>query len=135
MRCLITTGLDTLENLRLLFGPSWQPDSDYEKERLNVLIRPPPGSPSYVMYSVLDNISPSLPWSPRPADETETKKLQEVRDMQDLIRRHLADRKQPTAMDMQCILQSFGEKWSEKLAVYQTAVNAMDQGVEPIRRE
>jgi hypothetical protein len=49
--------------------------------------------------------------------------------MQDLIRRQLGGRKEPTSKDMQCILQSFGAEWSEKLAVYQTAVNAMDQGV------
>lgn len=127
IRRLITTGLDTLENLRLLFGPSWQPDRHYEEERLLALLRPPRGSPSYAMSSLLDDSS--LPWSPRPANETEREKLEEVRDMQDLIRRHLGGRREPTSKDMQAILQSYGAQWSEKLAVYQTAVNAMDQGV------
>lgn len=105
-RRLITTGLDTLENLRLLFGPSWQPDRHYIEERLLALIRPPRGSPSYAQSSLLDDSS--LPWSPRPANETKTKRLQEVRDMQDLVRGYLGCRREPTLEDMTCILQEYG---------------------------
>jgi hypothetical protein len=120
--------MDTPENLRLLFGPRWNPDSHYEEGRLLVLMRPPRGSPSYAMSSKLDDSS--LPWSPRPASETEKQTLQEVQDMQELIRKHLGSQKEPTSRDMQAILTTFGPNWVDKLKVYQTAINAMDQGVE-----
>lgn len=125
----MVTGKDTPENLVILFGPQWT-DSEglpHEETRLHVLIKPPPGSPSYAAYSKFDQDSPE--WSPRPASGAEQEKLQEVRDMQAAISSHLGSRRQPNVQDMQAILAGMGQEWTKSLPIYQIAVNTMNQGV------
>jgi hypothetical protein len=102
----------------------------YDEERLTVLLQPPRGSPSYAWASSLEYDDSSLPWSPRPADETERERLQEVRDMQALVRSHLGSRTDPTTQDAKAILTQFGANWPEKAKVYQIAINTMDRGVQ-----
>lgn len=75
---------------------------------------------------------PSRPWTPREASAEEMAVLKEIRDMQDVIRGHMGSRSLRTisTKDMQEILvNNFGANWSVALATYQTAINAMDQGV------
>jgi hypothetical protein len=129
LRRLVITGHDTPENLELLLGPEWKnaQGSTHEDMRIHALINPPPGSPSYALYSKFDEDSPS--WSPRPANDVEEEKLQNVKDMQSAIRSHLGSRKEPTVRDMQAVLSSMGQDWTTALPIYQLAVNTIDQGV------
>tara|TARA_R110002060_G_C2122201_1_gene98767 strand:+ start:574 stop:870 length:297 start_codon:yes stop_codon:yes gene_type:complete len=58
--------------------------------------------------------------------------LKKIRDMQEVIRRHMGSRSMSsiTSKDMQDVLtQNFGSGWVDALATYQSAINAMDQGV------
>lgn len=125
----MVAGQDTAENLVILLGPQWKETQrkTHEEMRLHVLINPPRGSPSYVLYSKFDEGSPL--WSPRPASEAEKEKLQEVRDIQAAIRSHLGSRRQPSVQDMQAILAGMGQDWSKSLPNYQIAVNTINQGV------
>lgn len=123
------TGKDTAENLAILLGPKWKDNqgSIHEDMRIHALLNPPPGSPSYKLYSQLDEGLPSR--SPRPANDAEKEKLQRVRDMQAAIKSHLGSRKEPTVQDMQAVLAGMGQDWDTSLPIYQLAVNTMDQGV------
>lgn len=80
------------------------------------------------MNASLDNGGPS--WAPRPASEQELARVAEVREMQARIRQRVGSGRSPTGGDMQAILTSFGGHWTEKLPLYQLAVNTMDQGVQ-----
>jgi hypothetical protein len=130
IRRLIVTGKDTPQNMTLLLGPNWKNTilKTYEEARLEVLINPPPGSPSYVINFFHDK---TTPWfSPRPATAAENERLQNVLEMQNLIRQCLGPRKEPTSHDMMTILSRFGSKWDRALSDYQLAISTMDQGVQ-----
>ncbi|RYP70732.1 hypothetical protein DL771_005227 [Monosporascus sp. 5C6A] len=134
MRRLVVTGRDTPENLSLLFGQNkaGQLDECHKDTRLEVLLRPPPGSPMYVMAKSMGYDENCPPWTPREPSATEAQKIKEIRDMQETIRRHMGSRgvSNITSGDMREILVSnFGNRWSQVMKVYQDAVNAMDQGV------
>lgn len=101
----------------------------YDEVRAEVLMEPARGSPAYVTAAQLDSGSPG--WSPRPASESEQRKIDEVREMQSAIRRRVGAGKSPTTADMQAILTGFGANWVQYLPLYQLAVNTMDQGVHP----
>jgi hypothetical protein len=115
--------------MRLLFGPQYENTvkESHEEARLTCLLDPPPGSPSHVLNSTLDD--PSLGRSPRPATEAEKQKVQEIREIQALIRQRVGVGKSPSSADMQAILPTFGGNWVEKLPTYTLATNTMDQGV------
>ncbi|EME81186.1 uncharacterized protein MYCFIDRAFT_204223 [Pseudocercospora fijiensis CIRAD86] len=77
------------ENMAMLFGPSWQESiqRDRDEIRLEVLLNPPRGSPSYAISAQLDAGGPT--WSPRPATPQERARLDEVREMQAMIRQRV----------------------------------------------
>ncbi|KAI9926370.1 hypothetical protein ASPWEDRAFT_176660 [Aspergillus wentii DTO 134E9] len=129
VRRLIITGKDTIGNFQLLMGPQWRKiaGSMREEQRLDVLLRPQPGSPSYALHHQYDEDTPT--WSPTPATTAENEKVQEIREMQDFIVSRVGPGKQPDKDEMRGILTAFGANWAEKLGVYQTALNALDQGV------
>ncbi|KAI1138887.1 hypothetical protein F5Y05DRAFT_354277 [Hypoxylon sp. FL0543] len=132
MRRLVVTGKDTPENLSLFFGQDKSIQEDQKRVRVEILLRPPPGSPSYV-FSVglkLDENCP--PWTPREPSAAEVKELEEIRAMQDVIRSHMGARgvEDVSMDDMRDILvENFGNQWSAKLQTYQDALNSMDRGV------
>jgi hypothetical protein len=128
---LILTGQDTPEKMRLLFGPQYERTlkEHHGKARIECLLDPPPGSPSHVLRASMGMDDPSLVQALRPATEAEKKRVEEVREMQALIRLRVGAGKSPSLTDMQAIIRSFGQDWSEKLPTYDLAVNTMDQGV------
>lgn len=131
MRVLVVTGQDSPENLELLFGPNWHKDGKHEETRLDVLLNAPPGSPSYKLDHTHfhDNLK-VLDRSPRPATDTEQRKIAQVREMQEAIRQRVGAGRQPSKQDMIAILTGFGSNGLEKTQIYTLAVNTMDQGAE-----
>ena len=68
--------------------------------------------------------------SPRPASKEEQEIVDEVRDLQDLLRYRVGAGNEPSTDDMRHILVTrFGSKWSKKLQTYMLALNTFDQGV------
>lgn len=134
IRRLVITGKDTPENFAKLLGLN-EKDVVAEAQRdvrMEVLLQPPRGSPSYAMARQLKLDENCPPWTPREASATEKERLNKVRAMQELIRRHMGTRSVSTinTNDMRDILvKNFGAGWTEALSVYQNAINAMDQGV------
>jgi hypothetical protein len=134
IRRLVITGKDTPENITILLGPN---DKDsisriHKDIRLEVLLRPPKGSPMYALTAMqkLDENCPA--WSPRQASATEEEDVRKIKDMQERILRYMGSRSMDsiTSQDMSKILvQSFGRGWDDALPIYQNAINAMDQGV------
>ncbi|KAK4214357.1 hypothetical protein QBC37DRAFT_387240 [Rhypophila decipiens] len=99
----------------------------YEDTCVECLLDPPPGSPSRVLNSSMDDSS--IVRSLRPATEPEKERLKEVRDMQALIVQKVGPGKAPSSADRQAILQGLGPMWVTKLQTYTLALNTMDQGV------
>ncbi|KAK5132907.1 hypothetical protein LTR08_008353 [Meristemomyces frigidus] len=134
LRRLIITGKDNPANIKLLFGPQWAQtlQSTYDETRVEVLLDPPQGSPSYAMThrSGWDTDAPVR--LPRPARETEQRKVDEVKAMQTRVRQRMGSRKEPNNADMMAVLDAFGAQWSDILPVYNLAMNTMDQGVWPL---
>ncbi|KAI0836738.1 hypothetical protein F5Y06DRAFT_273248 [Hypoxylon sp. FL0890] len=134
MRRLVVTGKDTPENLTLFFGQDKSVSDVHRDMRLEILLRPPPGSPSDVRARMMKLDQNCPPWTPREASEAEAKEVEKVIAMQETIRRHMGSRgvREVTSNDMRDILvNNFGNQWSEMLHTYQTAVNSMDRGVRP----
>lgn len=130
LRSLIYVGKDTPENMKALFGPDWRASigKNYDETRLDVLLDPPRGSPSYALHQWL---SPDgrHERSPRPATDAEQQVIGKVRAMQDAVRRRIGAGKSPSTADMQAILSSYGSDWTSHLQTYMLAINTMDQGV------
>lgn len=130
LRSLIYAGKDTPENMQALFGPDWRRSigKHHDEARLDVLLDPPRGSPSYALHQWLspDN---RLERSPRPATDAEQQMIGKVREMQDAVRRRIGAGKSPSSADMQAILSSYGLDWTSHVQTYTLAINAMDQGV------
>ncbi|CZT49523.1 uncharacterized protein RSE6_10384 [Rhynchosporium secalis] len=134
IRRLVVTGKDTPENFRKLLG--WNDKdaikSTHQSSRNEILLKPPHGSPNWAMAKSLKLDDNCPPWTPLPASMEEEKQVQDIRDMQELIRHQMGSRSMSTitSQDMQDVLvQNFASAWSAKLQTYQDAVNAMDQGV------
>ncbi|KAK0647174.1 hypothetical protein B0T16DRAFT_329764 [Cercophora newfieldiana] len=125
---LILTGQDTPDNMRLLFGPQYERtlQDDHETARTEFLLDPPPGSPWHALTASMHD--PSLARSLRPATDAEKQKVEEVREMQALIRKRVGPGKSPTSVDMEAIRKEFKSNWSDKLPIYTLAKNTMDQG-------
>ncbi|KAI0179564.1 hypothetical protein GGR52DRAFT_536660 [Hypoxylon sp. FL1284] len=112
-RRLVITGKDTPENLTLFFGQDKFIQEVHEKMRTEILLRPPPGSPMYVFStsSKADENCPS--WTPRGPSAVETKRIEEIRVMQDVIRSHMGAKgvENITTNDMRDILvTNFGNQ-------------------------
>lgn len=74
-------------------------------------------------------VDPSLVTSLRPETEAEKRKVEEVKEMQTLIRRKVGAGNPVSEADMQAILQTYEPNWVIKLATYTLEANTMDQGV------
>lgn len=130
MRRLILAGKDTPENMELFYGPHWRAGmgKEHQESRMEILLNPPRGSPSYAMNKWLDEGAPAR--SPRPATEDEKTKIQKIKEIQEKVRQRVGAGKQPSGSDMQAILKSFGAEWGTMMPLYTLAVNTMDQGVQ-----
>lgn len=113
--------------MKLQFGPNWCNDVKHEDTRIDVLLDPPRGSPSYAMNSFFDD--ETLDRSPRPATDAEQRRITEVKEMQETIRRRVGAGRRPSKQDMMTILTASGPNWTGKLSIYTLAANTMDQGV------
>lgn len=140
IRRLVAKGRDTPENLALFFGGQGQPSTEdffskaYKDIRLEILLRPPPGSPSYVYAEGLglDDGYPPSTWTPREPSPAEAREIREVRDMQETVRRHMGARgvSDVSNADMRDIVaQNFGDRWVDGMQVCTCALNTMDRGV------
>ena len=134
IRRLVVTGKDTPGNLSLIFGqsPTREIKKTQKDQRMEALLRPPPGSPDHAMSSNLQLDVDCPPWTPREPSPEEDLEVTKIRNMQALITSHMGAQgvKKITSADMQQILvNNFGSQWVGALGVYQTALNAMDQGV------
>lgn len=127
MRRLVITGQDSPENMELLFGPNCRRDAKHEETRIDILLDPPRGSPSYASHSCFDD--KALGRSPRPATDAEQRKITQVREMQEAIRQRVGAARRPSKEDMMAILTGPGPNWTAKLPMYTLAANTMDQGV------
>ena len=119
LRRLVLAGKDKPENMKLIFGAKWAESlqSTYDETRLEVLLNPPPGSPSYAMTSRSgwDEGAPTR--APRPASQAEQTKINQVKEMQTRIRQRLGNRTDPTNADMMAILTAFGAQWDIMLPI------------------
>lgn len=134
IRYLVITGKDTPENNAKFVGRNDQDQikKTHQDARIRILLRPPPGSPNWAMAKNLKLDENCPAWTPRPASTEEEAELKKIRDMQEVIRRHMSSRSMSsiTSKDMQDVLtQNFGSGWVDALATYQSAINAMDQGI------
>ncbi|CZR53953.1 uncharacterized protein PAC_03836 [Phialocephala subalpina] len=131
---LVTTGKDTPENIRILLGENDRElvDRIHRDVRMEVLLQPTRGSSAYAMNARMKYDENCPPWTPREASADEVTEIGQIRDMQEKIRNHMG-RRNPSSIstkDMTDILiANFGDRWSEVVQTYQSAVNAMDQGV------
>lgn len=133
IRRLVATGKDSPENFRKLLGWNGKDEikATHQRVRREVLLRPPRGSPSWKLAQGLQLDENCPEWTPRPASAAEEKEIQEIRDMQELIKRHMGSRSISTidVKDMQEVLvKNFASELSVKMQTYHEAVNAMDQG-------
>jgi hypothetical protein len=89
MRRLVVTGKDTPENLSLFFGPNAASIEDiHQSTRIEALLEPPRGSPMYAHLTGMNLDKNCPPWTLRGPSPVETQKVKEVKDMQEIIRRH-----------------------------------------------
>lgn len=117
--------------MNILFGPNWRDGqaTELERTRLEMLLNPPPGSPSYAESLCLDDNT--LIHNPRPATDEEREKIAEVREMQAKIRERVGAGKVPSEDDMCAVLTSMGTNWGpDHMKIYMLAANTMDQGVQ-----
>ncbi|KAK4198876.1 hypothetical protein QBC40DRAFT_330143 [Triangularia verruculosa] len=99
----------------------------HKEARIEYLLDPPPGSPWRALNAFMND--PSLVRSLRPATKAEKQKVEEVREMQALIRQRVGAGKSPSSADMQAVLKTFGPNWPAMCPIYSLAANTMDQGV------
>ncbi len=117
--------------MRLLFGTAWTTDvaPTLKDARMQVLLNPPRGSPSYAFHASMDVGAPT--YDPRPATPDEQICIDQVREMQAKVRGRLGNRLEPAKDDMMAILMQYGANWDQMLSTYTVAVNTMNQGVTP----
>lgn len=134
VRRLIITGKDTPSNLAKFFGrnDSEEIEETHKQTRIEVLLNAPPGSPDWALAksSKYDEGCPA--WTPRLATAEEEAAIKDIRDMQEVIKRHMGDRemKDITTKDMMDVLAKSGTGWLQSSQLYTVALNAMDQGVQ-----
>lgn len=73
--------------MQKLFGPDWREDigEEHQKTRCQVLLAPPPGSPSYAVHLATLPGPLLLQRSPRPATEAEQQQIRKVGELQTLF--------------------------------------------------
>jgi hypothetical protein len=85
MRRLIISGEDTPANMATLFGPTWANETNGVKKihhdtRIEVLLCPPPTSPSHTVATSMDQ-DYTGPWRPRGPSQEEQETLAKVREI------------------------------------------------------
>lgn len=130
IRRLVVTGEDTPANLALLLGPLWEikQGAVVKKTRMEVLLCPPPGSPSHAASKPLDEGSPG--WTPRAASADEQAELAKVSEMQALVARQMQGRDGFDNSDLKQVLKGMGSTWAENLPMLEMAVNSTYQNIQ-----
>lgn len=128
--CLVFTGQDTPDKMRLLFGPEWEDNigEEHREARFQWLLDPPRGSASYNSLTRNMGSAPSLVRSLRPATKREKKDMEQVREIQALIRQRVGTRANRfvNQADIKAILQSFGAGGEAKYSHLMLAVGTTD---------
>lgn len=118
--------------MRLLFGPAWEDNvAEYHHEsRLEWLLGPPPGSRAQVSHADMDMVdNPALVRYLRPATEAENREVEQVRQLQALIRQRVGVGRSPSEEDKEAILEMmFGGDSAETELLYNQALRTMDGG-------
>ncbi|MCJ1465210.1 hypothetical protein MMC07_003826 [Pseudocyphellaria aurata] len=127
VRRLIVTGEDTPANLEILLGPLWENEdrSLIKKTRIDVLLCPPPGSPSYDATIYLDEGSPH--WNPRAANADEQAEIAKVREMQEIVEQQMEGQEGFDSSKFRQVLMGMGENWVDNLPILERAVNSTIQ--------
>ena len=79
-----------------------------KKTRIDVLLCPPPGSPSYAVSEHLDAGNPR--WTPRAPNAEEEVEISKVKDMKSKIAEQLGSRKDFDKTDIRALVSSLGDK-------------------------
>ena len=129
IRRLILTGEDNPTNLALLLGPLWETKASdtVKKTRIDVLLCPPPGSPSHTMAQHWDVGAPH--WTPRAPSAEEEAELTKVRDMQQQLAGQLGGRQEVGTDDIRQMVMGMGANWADNLGTLEAAMNRTNQGV------
>lgn len=127
IRRLIVTGEDNPDNFTTLLGPLWESVESIKETRIELLLRPPPGSPSYVYSEHLDAGSP--PWTPRSPNAEEEAELGKINDMKSKVAKQLGDRKYLNKTDLRELILGMGDNWVEGLPALEAVTNSTNQGV------
>lgn len=130
MRRLIFAGKDNEENFQLLFGPNWAKDIEqmHREARIEILLDPPRGSPSYAFNSSSDATYLG-PRSVRPASGPEQEAIQEVRSFQAMIAEKYPQGTRIPSNAIGQFVSQLGADWAQKMPMLQLAQNTTDQGV------
>ncbi|KAL8784136.1 MAG: hypothetical protein Q9195_009160 [Heterodermia aff. obscurata] len=129
IRRLIVTGEDNAPNFATLLGPLWQSVEEeiIKKTRIEVLLCPPPGSPSHAVSGHFDAGSPR--WNPRAPNAEEEAEIKEVKDMKSKLAEQLGGRKDVDKTDVRALVASLGENWVDGLPALEAAMNSTNQDV------
>lgn len=105
-------------NYTLLLGPLWTAHAleEIRRVRLEVLLGPPPGSPSHNTAGLLDEGSPQ--WAPRDPSGAEESALMSGRYLREFVRGMLNDKTHIELPDIDQVLAEFHPvRWAEVLRV------------------
>lgn len=130
MRRLIFAGKDDDKNFQLLFGPNRAKDIEqmHREARIEILLDPPRGSPSYAVNSFSDATYLG-PRSIRPASESEQEAIREIRSYQAMIAEKYPPGIEIPPNSIGQFISQLGADWAEKMPTLQLAQNTTDQGV------
>ena len=98
-----------------------------KKTRVEVLLCPPPGSPSHAGSAHFDEGSPR--WTPRAPNAEEELEISKVKDMKLKIADQLGSRMDVDKTDIRALVSSLGDNWVEGLPALEAAMNSTNQGV------
>lgn len=114
--------------MELLFGPNWSAEmaGALRLTRLDILMCPHRGSPSYAYHHCFDDVS--LGRSPRPPTDAEQRTITTAKEMQEMIRQHVGAGRPPPKELKATILTAFVSNWIESSRAYDLAVKTMDHG-------
>ena len=98
-----------------------------KKTRVEILLCPPPGSPSHTVSAHFDKGSPR--WTPRAPNAEEQREISEVKDMKLKIADQLGSRKDVDKTDIRALISSLGDNWVDGLPALEAAMNSTNQGV------
>ncbi|KAI1776242.1 hypothetical protein F4818DRAFT_457687 [Hypoxylon cercidicola] len=131
MKRLVVTGKDTPENMSLFFGQHRLVPETQKHARLDVLLRPPPGSAMYFLSKTSEHDENCPPWTPRETSAAEAKEIEEIGTMQGVLRSHMGARgvgNISTEEMLDILAKNFGNPSMARLQTYATAINSMDRG-------